>query len=129
MELLGCLLYLCLTRPDIWVMVSELSKYNSDPGMPMWNALVHLVRYLLKTSALRLVFRASKLTGVDLKGFSDAGFHGSADTTRSRCGYLIFFCSCLIAYKSSLQKVTAHSTCEAEFLAASMATREIVYDD
>ena len=42
-QLIGCILYCCLTPPDICVIISILAKYSSDPGVPMWNALYHLM--------------------------------------------------------------------------------------
>ena len=126
-EMVGCILYACLCHPEICVRISELAKYCHDAGIPMWNALVHLMRYLLAHCSEGLVFRPTAVTGVDVKGFSDSSFHGEIDTTRSRCGFLVFFLSCLICFRTLLQNVTVHSSCEAEFIGASTATRDIVF--
>ena len=126
-ELVGCILYACLCHPEICVRISDLAKYCHDPGVSMWNALNHLLRYLLANCTLGLSFRASQPTGKDIKGFSDSRFHGDIDTTRSRCGYRIYFLCCLICFRTMLQSVTVHSSCEADFCGASMATRDIMF--
>ena len=126
-EMVGCILYACLCHPEICVRTSELAKYCHDAGVPMWNALTHLMRFLLEHCMEGLSFRATLPTGIDIKAFSDSSFHGQIDTTRSRCGYLIYFLCCLICFRTMLQNVTVHSSCEAEYLGASMATRDVVF--
>ena len=104
-ELVGCILYCCLTRPDICSTISELVKYSADPGMPMWRAGLHLLKYLHSTSSMGLVFNPSSPTSQgDFRGFSDSGFNGSKDTGRSRCGHLVYFRSCLVGFKSLIQR-------------------------
>ena len=127
-ELIGCILYCCLTRPDICAIISELAKYTADPGMPMWRAGLHLLKYLHSTSSMGLVFNPSSPTSQgDFRGFSDSGFNGSKDTVRSRCGHLVYFRSCLVGFKSLIQRATALSSCEAEYMAATQLTKDVVF--
>ena len=45
-HLIGCLLYLTLSRPDITFVVHKLSQFLAKPRMPHLKAIRHLLRYL-----------------------------------------------------------------------------------
>ena len=100
-SLIDCLLYCTLTSPFIFVVVSELTKYSSDPGLSMWRGAIHLLKYLRTTSSMGLDFNpCGQSSSNDLKGFRDTGFNGSKDTGRSRCGFLVFFRDCIVGFSS-----------------------------
>ena len=70
-QVVGKLMYLAVcTRPDISQAVSELGRFNSNPGLKHWESAVRVLRYLSGTTGVGLLFKrgASK----DLWGFVDA---------------------------------------------------------
>jgi histone deacetylase 1/2 len=126
--LVGGLLYLILTRPDIAVAVNELCRHLHDPGPTMWTAAKRVLRYLKGTSHYKIRFDSRRLRpGNDLLAYVDASYADDKDTRRSRCGYLIYFDQSPITWKTILQKRLALSTAEAEYRAATLLTKEIVW--
>lgn len=85
----GALQYLSSgTRPDISYTVGVLARFNSNPGLPHWAALKHLMRYLKGTLDLKLTYRPDPSSTQPFTTFCDAD-HGSAkDSGRSTGGYL-----------------------------------------
>ncbi|KAI2867915.1 hypothetical protein CBS76997_10738 [Aspergillus niger] len=61
-----------------------------------------------------------------LKGFTDADWGGCRNTRRSTAGYLFNIGSGAISWQSKRQSVVALSTCEAEFLGQTQATKEAI---
>ena len=60
-------------------------------------------------------------------GFADTDHAGDPDTRRSVTGYVMMLCGGAISWSSTRQAVTALSSSEAEFYAASMAGCDVAY--
>ena len=58
-QLIGRLMYLTISRPDITFAVTKLSQYMSQPRMPHLNALHHLLKYLKSSPGQGLLFSTS----------------------------------------------------------------------
>ncbi|KAE9161440.1 hypothetical protein PF005_g31245 [Phytophthora fragariae] len=81
-SLVGSLMYLaCGTRPDISVAVAKLSRFLENPGEKHWDAGIKVVRYLLKTKDVGIVYDG--LLGTQLEAYSDADWAGNRDDRRS----------------------------------------------
>jgi len=125
-QAIGALLYLASgSRPDISFAVNVLSRFVNDPRLAHWNGVKQILRYVKYTRAACIRIRRS--TVFELKGFSDADLAGCVDTRRSTTGVLILLTGAPIIWKSTRQSVVATSTCEAEYVAASTAAKEIVW--
>ena len=126
-SLVGALLYATITRPDIQVSVSILAQFCEDPGIAHWNAAIHVLRYLKATLDLCLDYKPTKCSkGQELVVYVDASFDSCTVTSRSRTGYFLSFCGCIVSWRSSLQPIVALSTCEAEYVAMSRAAQDTV---
>ncbi len=124
-ELIGSLLYLSVcTRPDIAQSVGALARYSSAPKTPHWRAAKGVLRYLAGTPALGITFGAGQR---GLQGYADADYAGDHDTRRSTTGYVFTLHGGAIAWSSRLQPTVAASTTEAEYMAASYATKEALW--
>jgi hypothetical protein len=62
-----------------------------------------------------------------LRGFTDADWAGCRQTRRSTAGYLFNIGSGAISWQSKRQNVVALSTCEAEFMGQTQATKEAIW--
>ena len=82
-----------------------------------------ILRYLRSTSGLALCFRKSDL---ELQGFVDADMAGDVDGRKSTTGYVYTLGGTAVSWVSKLQKIVALSTTEAEYVAVTEASKEMV---
>lgn len=121
-QLIGSLMYAAIgTRPDIAFAVSSLSRFNQDPGLIHWEAAKRVIRYLIGTRDAKLVFG---INSAGLVGFTDADW-ASQHHRHSISASVFLFNGGAVAWRSRKQKLIALSSTEAEFIAASEASREL----
>lgn len=97
----------------------------SDPGVVHWIAIKRILRYLKGTCNYGLLFVGGD--GDVLTGYSDADWGGDLVTRRSTSGYVFQFGKSTISWSSRRQATVAKSSTEAEYVALSMATQEVVW--
>ena len=124
-ELVGSLIYLMTcTRPDICFVVTRLSQSLSKPTKANWEMAKHVLRYLKGTMDQGLRF--AKCDRLELEGFCDSDWGSDHTDRRSISGFAFQLSSegPLISWKSKKQQCVALSTCEAEYIALSVAVQE-----
>ncbi|XP_019077634.1 uncharacterized mitochondrial protein AtMg00810-like [Vitis vinifera] len=122
-QLVGSLLYLTLTRPDISYAVGVMSQYMQNPKKPHLEAVRRILRYVKGTIDYGLLYK--KVEDCKLVGYCDADYAGDHDTRRSTTGYVFMLGSGAISWCSKRQLTVSLSTTEAEYRAATMAAQEI----
>ena len=121
----GSLMYAMLsTRPDLAFSVSVVSRYASNPNPSHWQAVKRIFRYIRGTPSLQLTYRG---TLSKLEGYTDADWAGDYDTRRSTSGYIFNVGSGAISWSSKRQPTVASSSCEAEYMGQTQATKEAVW--
>jgi hypothetical protein len=122
-RLIGKLLYLTTTRPDISFVVQQLSQYLSSHTITHYDTAWRVVRYLKGSPGRGLFFpRASNL---QILGFADADWANCTDTRRSTSGYYFFLGSSLISWRAKKQNTVSRSSSEAEYRSLSLAACEL----
>ena len=124
-EAIGSLVYLATcTRPDISWVVNKLSQFNHNPTVEHWGAVKHVLRYLKGSINFSLTFRKCE-DGLKVIGYTDADWGGSEDR-KSTSGYCFSLSESgpVIAWRSQKQPTVALSTCEAEYVAMTLAVQE-----
>ncbi|KAK4389598.1 Retrovirus-related Pol polyprotein from transposon RE2 [Sesamum angolense] len=97
-RLVGRLLYLGFSRPDISFAVQQVSQFIQHHREAHWDAALHLVLYLKGTSTLDFFFPSS--SSFQLSAFSDSDWASCIDTRRSVTGFYIFMGGSLISWKT-----------------------------
>lgn len=110
-RLIGRLLYLTITRPDIIYVVHRLSQYLNKPKTHHMHAATHLLRYLKSNPGQRLFLSATN--SLQLRAFSDADWAGCKATRRSVTGFCVFIGDSLISWRYKKQNTVARSSTEA----------------
>ncbi|SOV05945.1 uncharacterized protein UDID_19078 [Ustilago sp. UG-2017a] len=127
-QIVGKLLWLSNgTHPDISQAVGVLARYMTQPSREHYNAAQKVLQYLDHTRDIHLQYGSDKQQNF-LMAHSDANWASDATAQRkSSSGSAVFVCGNLVAWKSALQRCTALSAVEAEFVAATEAAREILF--
>jgi hypothetical protein len=94
-HLVGSLIYLGITCPDIFYAAHILSQFMSTPTSVHYNHLLRVLRYLRGTIDRRLFFSSS--SSLQLHAYSDATWGSDPSDFKSFSTYCVFFGSSLIA--------------------------------
>ena len=123
---IGSLLYLMLrTRPDIAFAVTKLAQYAANPSKEHLKRALYICRYLAGTPKYRLTYNGESGEGISACTNSDWG----SDSTqrRSQSGYIVRMAKGLISWTSCAQKTVALSSIEAEYMALSDCSCQVVW--
>ena len=112
-NLVGKLIYLSHTHPDIAFVVSMVSQFMHSPGQEHFDAAYKILRYLKGTPGKGLMFR--KQDNLQIEVYTNADWAGSSTDRRSTSGYCTFLGGNLVTWQSKKQSVVALSSAEAEF--------------
>jgi hypothetical protein len=124
---IGCLLYLtAFTRPDIALTVSKLARYVSAPTERHWQLVKNAMRYLRSTVDMQLVYSGGGESG-GLVGYADSSWGDQDAGRKSTSGFVFTYNGACISWNSSLQRIVARSTTEAEIIALSDAVLEAIW--
>ncbi|KAJ9546310.1 hypothetical protein OSB04_018853 [Centaurea solstitialis] len=114
-KLIGRLIYLLATRPDISFAVHCLSQFMHSPRKSHLNLALRVLRYLKKSPGKGILFTPS--SDFKLVGFVDADWGKCLSSRRSVTGYCLFLGNCLISWKSKKQSTVSRSSAESEYRA------------
>lgn len=122
---IGSLMYaMVCTRPDIGHAVGVVSRFMSNPGKAHWEAVKWILRYLRGTTEKCLYFSKGE---IKVEGYVDADFAGEVDHRRSTTGYIFTVGTGAVSWMSRIQKIVALSTTEAEYVAVTEASKELIW--
>lgn len=125
-SLIGRLLYLSVnSRPDISASVSILAQRVSKPTNEDWNQLKRVVKYLKTTHQLKLKLSNIQSDDLSLYGYADATWADDKIDRKSNSGRIIYFNGGTISWSCNKQNIVASSSCEAEFISISEASKEV----
>ena len=112
-QLVGKLIYLSHTRPDITFVVSVVSQYMHSSCQGHFDAVYRTLRYLKKTPGKGLFFGKQGNKKVEI--FTDADWAGYVNDRKSTSEYCTRLWGNLVTWRSKKQSVVARSSAEAEY--------------
>jgi hypothetical protein len=124
-QLIGSLMYLLNTRPDICFAVNTLSQFQVEPIYEHWIATKHVLRYMCGTISYGLKYVSND--DVKLQGYTDSDWAGSAYDIKNKLSCCFSLGSAMVSWISMKQTFVALSTAEAEYIAASLASCESMW--
>jgi hypothetical protein len=124
-SMIGSLLYLTATRPDIQFSVCLCARFQASPRTSHRQAVKRIFRYLRHTPDFGLWYCASSY--LVLHGFSDADFAGCRFDRKSTSGTCQFLGSSLVSWSSRKQSYLAQSTTEAEYVTVASCCSQLLW--
>jgi hypothetical protein len=124
-RLVGKLIYLSHTRPDIAFAVSVVSQFMHNPRTAHLDAVNRILRYLKGCPGKGLLY--TKQGNLQIECYTDADWAGSLDDRRSTSGYCAFVGGNLVSWRSKKQNVVARLTAEAEFRSMAHGLCELLW--
>jgi hypothetical protein len=124
-RLVGKLIYLAHTRPDIAYAVSVVSQFMHSPKEEHLEAVMRILRYLKGTPGKGIVFRRN--SHLQVSAYSDADWAGCAMDRRSTASYFTFVGGNLVTWRSKKQNVVSLSSAESEFRGMVKAICELLW--
>ncbi|GJZ22166.1 putative ribonuclease H-like domain-containing protein, partial [Tanacetum coccineum] len=124
-SMIGSLMYLTSSRPDIMFSVCACSRFQVQPKVSHMFAVKRIFRYLKGRPKLGLWY--PKDSPFILEAFSDSDYAGASLDRKSTTGGCQFLGSRLISWQCKKQTVVANSTTEAEYIAASQCCGQVLW--
>ncbi|RDX89920.1 hypothetical protein CR513_28286, partial [Mucuna pruriens] len=106
-QIVGSLMYLTVTRPDITHVVSLISRSMECPREIHLLAAKRIFRYLQGTVGYGLFYRKGEKT--NLIGFTDSDYAGDQDDRKSTSGYVFMIGSGAVSWSSKKQPIVPNS--------------------
>ncbi|CAJ2663992.1 unnamed protein product [Trifolium pratense] len=115
-QMVGSLMYLLATRPDLAYSVCLIARYMEKPTELHMAAAKRILRYLKGTLKCGVLYKRG--VSLELQGWSDSDYAGDSDDRKSTSGYVFKLGSSAVSWSSKKQPIVTLSTTEAEFVAA-----------
>ncbi|KAJ1689041.1 hypothetical protein LUZ63_013196 [Rhynchospora breviuscula] len=123
--IIGSLLYLTASRPDIMYAVCLCARYQANPKESHHKTVKRILRYVKGTQSLGLWY--GKQIELDLIGYTDADFAGDRMDRKITSGTCQFLGGSLVSWSSRKQTSVALLTAEAEYVAAGSCCTQLLW--
>ncbi|XP_071724667.1 secreted RxLR effector protein 161-like [Rutidosis leptorrhynchoides] len=124
-SIIGSLLYLTASRPDILFSVCICARFQSDPKESHLNVAKRIIKYVSSTSSIGLWY--PKKGDFNLMGYSDADLAGCRVDRKSTSGTCQLLGSRIVSWFSRKQSTVSLSTTEAEYVALGSCCSQILW--
>ncbi|KAM7531655.1 hypothetical protein LguiB_035065 [Lonicera macranthoides] len=125
-RLVGRLMYLAHTRPDISYALSIVSQFLHNPGEKHMQAVMRIISYLKATPGKGILFQKNE-DFQKIEGYTDADWAGNICDRRSTSGYFTFVGGNLVTWRSKKQNVVSRSSAEAEYRGMAAGIQELLW--
>ncbi|GKE72943.1 hypothetical protein Tco_1534984, partial [Tanacetum coccineum] len=123
--MIGSLMYLTASRPDIMFVVCACTRFQVTPKVSHLHAVKRIFRYLKGQPKLGLWYPRD--SPFDLEAFSDSDYAGASLDRKSTTGGCQFLGRRLISWQCKKQTIVANSTTEAEYVATTNCCGQVLW--
>ena len=124
-QIMGSLIYLAATRPNMMFVVSLISRYMENPTKLHLQAAKRVLRYLKGITGFGIFYK--KGGDDELVTCSDSGYAGDLEDRKSTLGYVYLLSSGAVSWSSRKQPVVSLSTIDAEFIVAALCACQAIW--
>ncbi|GJU43834.1 putative ribonuclease H-like domain-containing protein [Tanacetum coccineum] len=124
-SMIGSLMYLTASRPDIMFVVCACARFQVTPKVSHLHAVKRIFRYLKGQPKLGLWY--PKDSPFDLEAYTDSDYAGASLDRKSTTGGCQFLRRRLISWQCKKQTIVANSTTEVEYVAASSCCGQVLW--
>ncbi|GJU31685.1 ribonuclease H-like domain, reverse transcriptase, RNA-dependent DNA polymerase [Tanacetum coccineum] len=124
-SMIGCLMYLTASRPDIMFAVCLCARFQVTPKVSHLHAVKRIFRYLKHQPNLGLWY--PKDSPFHLEAFSDSDYAGDNHDRRSTSGGCQYLGRRLVSWQCKKQTIVAISSTEAEYVAAASCCAQVLW--
>ena len=124
-KIVGSLMYLTTTRPDIIHVVSVISRYMECPIEIHLLAAKRIFQYLQGTKEFRLFYKNGEKS--DLFGFTDSDYVGDLDDRKNTSGYIFMMGTGVVSWSSKKKPIVTLSSTKAEFVVATACACQAIW--
>lgn len=124
-RLIGRLIYLTITRPDLSYAVHVLSQFMHAPRAEHFQAACRVLRYIKGSPGLGILLRAD--SALQVYAFCDSDWGACPLTRRSLTGFFVTLGGSPVSWKTKKQATVSRSSAEAEYRSMAVATSELVW--
>lgn len=123
--LVGSLLYVTQTWPDITHVVGVVAKYMQAPSMHHYRAVKRILRYVKGMMEFGIQYKSK--SNLTLTGYSDNDWGGSSDNRSSTMGWVFMLGSDAVAWCSKKKQITTLLSTKAKYMSVTSAACEAVW--
>ncbi|KAJ0809226.1 putative RNA-directed DNA polymerase [Helianthus annuus] len=124
-QIIGSLMYITNTRPDIQYVVSLVSRFMSSPTNVHFEAAKKVLRYLQGTLDYGIWYERGGKGLMEV--YTDSDFGGDVEDGKSTSGYVVVWDGGAVAWSSKKQKIVTLSSTEAEYVAATTCACQVLW--
>jgi hypothetical protein len=123
-HIVGSLIYMTITRPDLNYAVGMVSQFMQTPQKPHLDVVRCILRYIKHTLHCGIFYEAK--SQLQVHGYMDADWASNVSNRRSTSGFMFSFGSGVVSWSSKKQPTIALSSMEAEYRGAAIVVCEVV---
>ena len=124
-QMVGSLMYLTATRPDLMFVVSLISRFMANPTELHFATAKRIMRYLKGTLEFGIWYQREGKS--ELLGYINNNYAGDVDDSRSTSDYVFLMSEGAVAWSSRKQPIVTLSTTESEYVAAATCAYQAIW--
>jgi hypothetical protein len=124
-HIVGSLIYMTITRPNLSYAVGVVSQFMQTPRKPHLDAVRRILRYIKHTLQCGIFYEAK--SQLQIHGYMDVDLASNVSDRISTSGFMFSFGSGAVSWSSKKQPIVALSNMEVEYRGAIIAACEIIW--